>query len=429
MIPNWVKKGESAAVRGKVKEDFQRFNQKNHLLLRGSWDEKYERMIGKYYSQGMKDQINRRARGYAREDWAFISASTATLNQIDFDYHTPNKGTSSWEPIKRIHVEGTLPEGTDLPPYESEPVKNTRLMKHISHRFGASDTGVCLLDRRWVFSEYYDMPTKKSYPIRFSDEAGFEGYTKPTVLEDKTQVIPKEMKYVMVFVYEMHDEEIEVAGQFVHNSETSRVYGVIANHTLAVAEFIRSLGYNAIPSSNCTAQSVPLAIDAGLGESSRMGKLIHPVYGPRVRLGKIFTDLPLVPDEPIEFGVQAFCEICNQCAKRCPAKAITTGEKSYEPFGDYANRGIYMWPFNHEKCKDWWHRVGNNCGRCMAACPFNKPDTEEFRQMKRTICERPEQNEEILKEDIEKGYGKATHAEDYWNKYTSQDIEEEIILT
>lgn len=422
MIPDWVKKGESAAIRGKVKDDFTRFNQKYHLFLRGSWDTAYAHQNNAYYSLGMKEQINKGAKGYAREDWAFISAATATLNQIGFEYHTPNSGTTSWASIARKHAEGTLPVGTKLPPYENEPFKNTRLLKHISHKFGASDTGVCLLDRRWVYSEYYDQQEKKSYPIRFSDEEGLGHITKPTVLPDKSQVIPKEMKYVLVFIYEMQQEEISVAGQFVHNSETSRVYGVIANHTLAVAEYIRALGFHAIPSSNCTAQNVPLAIDAGLGESSRMGKLVHPVYGPRCRIGKIITDLPLVLDTPIEFGVQAFCEICTRCADMCPAKAISKGEKTYLPFGDYANKNVYMWPFNHDKCKLWWHKIGNNCGRCIAACPFNKPDTVEFQQMKRTICEKPDLNPQILKEDTEKGYGRAMQSRDYWKKYISADI-------
>ena len=40
----------------------------------------------------------------------------------------------------------------------------------------------------------------------------------------------------------------------------------------------------------------PLAIMAGLGELSRIGILITPEFGPRVRLCKVFTDLPLQAD-------------------------------------------------------------------------------------------------------------------------------------
>ena len=72
-----------------------------------------------------------------------------------------------------------------------------------------------------------------------------------------------------------------------------------------LAEFIRILGYKAIPMGNDTSLSIPLAIDAGLGELGRHGLLITPEYGPCVRLCKVFTDLPLEPDKPIQFGVTA----------------------------------------------------------------------------------------------------------------------------
>ena len=43
---------------------------------------------------------------------------------------------------------------------------------------------------------------------------------------------------------------------------------------------------------------------AGLGEYGRLGLLITPEFGPRVRIGKIFTDLPLSHDEPRSFVVE-----------------------------------------------------------------------------------------------------------------------------
>ena len=62
-----------------------------------------------------------------------------------------------------------------------------------------------------------------------------------------------------------------------------------------VAEFIRRLGYNAIPAANDTALSIPLAVDAGLGQAGRHGLLINLKVGARCRISKIFTDLPLEP--------------------------------------------------------------------------------------------------------------------------------------
>ena len=44
--------------------------------------------------------------------------------------------------------------------------------------------------------------------------------------------------------------------------------------------------------------SIPIAIDAGLGQLGRMGLIVTPKYGPRVRLAKVITDMPLVPNDP-----------------------------------------------------------------------------------------------------------------------------------
>jgi len=67
---------------------------------------------------------------------------------------------------------------------------------------------------------------------------------------------------------------------------------------------------------------VPLAVDAGLGELGRLGYLITKEFGPRVRLGAVTTNLPLIADKPINFGVQDFCNICkkytnNSCDSDC----------------------------------------------------------------------------------------------------------------
>jgi epoxyqueuosine reductase len=58
-----------------------------------------------------------------------------------------------------------------------------------------------------------------------------------------------------------------------------------------------------------------MAVDAGLGELGRNGQLLTRNCGPRVRLSKVFTNLPLIPDKPIDIGVQNFCEECALCAK------------------------------------------------------------------------------------------------------------------
>jgi hypothetical protein len=46
-----------------------------------------------------------------------------------------------------------------------------------------------------------------------------------------------------------------------------------------------------------------LFLGAGLGQLARLGTLITPEFGPRVRLCKVLTDLPLKPTDPIVISV------------------------------------------------------------------------------------------------------------------------------
>jgi epoxyqueuosine reductase QueG len=67
---------------------------------------------------------------------------------------------------------------------------------------------------------------------------------------------------------------------------------------------------------------VPIAVTAGLGEFARNGSIITRRFGPRVRLATVTTNVPLVPDQPIDIGVQDLCAICKKCAANCPAQCI-----------------------------------------------------------------------------------------------------------
>ena len=107
-------------------------------------------------------------------------------------------------------------------------------------------------------------------------------------------------------------------------------YSRMANTAFFLAEFLRCLGYRAIPAGNGVGLSVPIAIDAGLGEYGRMGLLMTPKYGPRVRLAKVITDMPLTVDAPIRFGVREFCEVCMLCATHCPSGAVSDGERTWK---------------------------------------------------------------------------------------------------
>ena len=84
----------------------------------------------------------------------------------------------------------------------------------------------------------------------------------------------------------------------------------------STGNLIRSMGYPALAhiDGNYRVVAPLVARDAGLGEIGRMGLLMTPELGPRVRLGVVTTDIPLVPD-PAGYApaVLDFCRACKKC--------------------------------------------------------------------------------------------------------------------
>ncbi len=105
-----------------------------------------------------------------------------------------------------------------------------------------------------------------------------------------------------------------------------------------------------------------------LGGMGRMGLLMTPRLGPRVRIGVVTTNIELVPDPRGEDkAVIDFCFRCKKCAVNCPVHAI--------PDGDPEDiNGVRRWQINQEACYIYWTTVGTDCGRCVAVCPFSHPD-------------------------------------------------------
>ena len=136
-----------------------------------------------------------------------------------------------------------------------------------------------------------------------------------------------------------------------------------------IAKQLRNLGYSAKAHTVMDGEVLqpPLLLLSGLGEVSRIGEVIlNPYLGPRLKSGAVTTDLPMVHDKPIDFGLQTFCESCNKCARECPSGAITAGPK-------LMFNGYEIWKSDSQKCTTY--RVtqpgGAMCGRCMKTCPWN----------------------------------------------------------
>jgi reductive dehalogenase len=182
-----------------------------------------------------------------------------------------------------------------------------------------------------------------------------------------------------------------------------------------LATFIRGLGYRAIPSGNDTALSIPLAMSAGLGETGRMGLLITEKFGPRVRLCKVFTDLPLSTDTYQPFGAKEFCEVCKKCATDCPSQAISHGEMKTDGYNISNHSGPLKWYVNCEKCFQFWAKNHSDCANCIRVCPFNKPPGILHNFARAMIRKNRLFNRMLLWGDNLFGYDKPLPAEKFWS--------------
>jgi len=247
----------------------------------------------------------------------------------------------------------------------------------------------------------------------------------PRYLADDSLAIPKTMKWVIVMAFEMDEDAIDAYPTPLGESGALNGYTRMAVTASTLAEFIRYLGYNAIPCGNMTGLSIPMAIDAGLGELGRQGILITPKYGPRVRLAKVITDLPMAIDQPISFGVKEFCDVCGKCAIDCPSQAISYGAQSDEIVTISTNPGVMKWPLDNEKCFAGWQMAGGDCGNCIRVCPFNKPSNWLHEATRILIGAKAGPIDSLLvKLDTAAGYGGKNNPNDFWKKEKYLHIKE-----
>ncbi len=195
-------------------------------------------------------------------------------------------------------------------------------------------------------------------------------YSKVGRGDDYGKDVTPNHKYGICFTVEMDKETMRCAPKGPTMMESAQQYMASGAIAMQVKEFICQLGYLARAHIDGKYQVVaPLvARDAGLGEIGRMGLLMTPRLGPRVRISVVTTDIPLVPDERLfDYSMIDFCRKCRKCANVCPSRAISFDDPE-------TIDGIKRWRINQESCFDFWCQAGTDCGRCVSVCPYSHPD-------------------------------------------------------
>ncbi len=230
----------------------------------------------------------------------------------------------------------------------ADKVWMSRLVKKAGLLFGADIVRITRLDQRWVYKE-----ADISHP------------------------------YAIVVAVRHKPSLVGLAPSYFSWGATAETYSRLKLITTQLTDFIRGLGYDAMyretrGGGDPELNMVPIALDAGIGEFCRTGRVLSPEYGNNMRLKAVTTDLPLEPDMPISFGLHDFCMACENCATYCPAGAVPKGEPSDRiPNPVHNNPGFRKWWIDAEKCLIFWgvnKRKWPSCGgRCIAVCPWIKP--------------------------------------------------------
>lgn len=157
---------------------------------------------------------------------------------------------------------------------------------------------------------------------------------------------------------------------YFHHYRTMNAY--IDSTLLALVQYLLQKGYNAaqIPASQSISGTQGLfahktaAVLSGLGYIGKSALFISHKYGPRVRLGTVFTDAPL---DCVKLSPDCECGDCDLCAKACGAHAI----KNVAYKDGMSREDIFDAQACSDYMKDKFKHIGRGavCGVCMRVCP------------------------------------------------------------
>ena len=225
-----------------------------------------------------------------------------------------------------------------------DPEKMSSVIKTLALDYGGDIVGIAKLEGHHHYSHRGDIFGMGG------------GYGKPIHLSCKYAIVIA-CALNRSMVNKAPSKEVQIASMLGY----ARSSAVSAQLVL----YIKSLGYEAQTDNfiEYYSPNTPLAAEVGIGQIGRCNMVVNKEYGNRLKIGAVLTNLPLVEDGPVDFGLVEFCLACGKCARNCPAKAISFGEPEMI-------NGLLQWPHNETRCMEMWMKTGT--GICMASCPFSQ---------------------------------------------------------
>jgi len=337
----------------------------------------------------------------------------STAEQFLEGYYELNHSRSVLRDPARPRV--LSPEELGVPRWEGTPEENSRMIRAALRHFGADQVGFVELDehtRKLIYS--FDPLDGKA--LMFEDvDLAYETDTK--------RVIPQKARWVIVFTVQMSEELIRrtqvAAPTALSSAATGLAYARARNIIDRLQAFLHVLGYQGIMGTwfNGLGIAPAFAVLAGIGELSRLNRVISPEYGPLQRIFKVVTDLPLAPTKPIDAGIMRFCRTCKKCAEVCPVGVLSMDtEPSWEVKGPWNNPGHRAYFENSPSCRTWWSVSTAGCATCFTVCPFVRKDKSFIHKLVApTIALTPILNGFFTRMHTLFGYGRPREPESWWD--------------
>jgi len=281
----------------------------------------------------------------------------------------------------------SMTEGNVAPtqaPLPEDPHTLSRHIKQLGYFLRADIVGICRLPQ---------------YAVYLNDMAG-----NPVDLDHKNAI-------VVVIDQDYDTMRGSTGDDWISGSQSFLGYATSAFVACTIADYIRRLGYPARAHTvfDYRVLVVPLLLLAGIGEVCRAGIVLNPFLGTRFKAAVVTTDLPLEPDNPVDFGLQEFCSKCLKCAAGCRAGAITDGEK-------VMMNGYENWRFDAERCTMYRinNQGGSSCGRCIKVCPWNRSEGHSRDITRLLVRHAPPLDGLLVKLDGLRGHGEPDARHKWW---------------
>ncbi len=378
--PFWVRQADEVTLGlGELTEDYKRWDPVNNCFARLPdyiGKDRYLKVTALGAENAGKGVAEKRP-GWSVRD-AALSNGGSLVNFSSGGMDGDSVGILKWNP-----TEWTEQFRAQHDKYDEPPGIAARDVKAAARLYGAALVGIAPLDRRLIFSHgptprHPDLDEFERAKVNGKPPSGkpivFEDVERPYVTDEK-YVIPDSFNRVVVLANRMSPETMYRVPSRIGGAASYFGYSAMSWTAGSVAEFIRSLGYEAIPLKNGFLMTVAYAVQSGLGELSRTNRLVTYEYGPMVRLSTVLTDLPMATDKPMDAGIAEFCRRCGKCAQACPAGAISFDrDPSWEVKGPWNNPGHKAWFLDAPKCLAYWRELNSSCSICFASCPWSKKD-------------------------------------------------------